>query len=187
MKKIISLLVIVLALSCTACGSEKPSVAVSPNQNSVQEIKMEPAYVAIDDENIKMEITSVSVETMGVGTVNELTEYKVNCSVTNKSSQYDLLVSISIGDGYVGQHAVSFMNGGGNTRAGKTNDGIYYSCIDYKDDGSQNVFDTEGVQHITSLEDLLQFNARVRIKQYIDDGKQHLIVNTYVKDIALGE
>ena len=63
MRKVLKMAAIaVMSISMAVGGSGGVRAAEDENV-----INIEPAYVAVDDENIKMEITSVSKETLGQG------------------------------------------------------------------------------------------------------------------------
>lgn len=188
MKKTISLLLaLVMCLSLVACGSSPSGSApksepMASSDNNENEIMIEPAFVVVDDENLKLEVTSVSCETYNKNTDMEWTGYYVNCRVTNKTSDYDINLGAAVGDAGVGPYTVAFGNQNNNTRPGKINDTFCFSA-------SKNITgsspETEGVEHITSLEDLLQFYARVEVRRYDSDGNYDW--NPYYVEFSLSD
>lgn len=173
MKKLNILLIVLLIISLCACGNSAPSGTGSAAGGSnaddrYQEIKVDPAYVAIDDENIKLEIISVSSEVFGDGKNYEYITYSVHCSVTNKSDKYDVSTTISSDGGGIGPYTVCFGNTNTDTRAGKINDTVNFNCT--KNILGNNSFSSDGVDHINSVEDLLLFQARIDVRPYTKEG-----------------
>jgi len=170
MKRLFTLLVSVfLIFSLVSCGSDSNSnTGVGTNQASGKEIRFDPSYVVLDDENAKIEITSLSEKLNNEGTESEFTEYEVHFTTTNKSKVYDLRFSVSLGDAAVGGYTVQFGNSNNITKAGRINDTGKFVAIKYtsKSDGS-----TQGIEHIQSLEDLLKFCADASVTTFTDEGK----------------
>ena len=183
MKRIVSLVLSCIILcSLCACGGNSTSGQKAADSDNKQVIEMNPTYVAVDDENVKVEVTSVSSQIHNSGRPEEYTEYAVNLTITNKSDEYDVSVNIASTDACIGPYTVTFGNLQTDTKAGKINDIAAYTCIAYTNNHSQ---DSMGVEHITSLEDLLLFNAEVEINQYYNNGQGRVTVNKYQADISL--
>lgn len=175
MRKVLKMAAVaVMSISMAICGSGVPSAAENEDV-----INIEPAYVAIDDENVKMEITSVSKEILNEGQGDsEFVSYKINFTVTNKSEEYDADITVAGGACSVGQYTVQFGNMNTDTKAGKINDTACYVASSGYDDG---------VEHIESVEDLLQFEAQVSVYMYYDDGESYNTVDEYAVDISLAD
>ena len=149
--------VALLTSTLVLCGCENKAEtglsSTSNNNNDV--IKLNPAYVAIDDENIKMEVTSVNKEVINAGMDSQYNRYNINFTLTNKTDKYCVDVGVAQGDGYIGPYAVDFANPS-YIKPGKINDSASFSCWDARD----------GAEHITSLKDLLDFNGTVTVQLY---------------------
>lgn len=171
MKKVLKMAAIVaMSISMAICGSGEASAA-----ENKEVINIEPAYVVVDDENVKMEITSVSKEILNGGSE---TDYKVNFTVTNKSEDYDANISVSVGACSVGQYTVQFGNMNTDTKAGKINDtACYMASTAY----------SEGIEHIETLEDLLQFEAQAKVTMSSYDGESSTTADSYAVDISLAD
>lgn len=175
MRKILKMAAIaVMSVSMAICGSGEVNAA-----ENKEIINIDPTYVAVDDENIKMEITSVSREVLNEGQGDsEYVNYKINFTVTNKSEEYDANVSVAVGACSIGQYTVQFGNMGTDTKAGKINDtACFVASPRYN----------EGAEHIESLEDLLQFEAQAKVDMYYFDGEYHNTVDRYAVDISLAD
>lgn len=150
--------------------------------NSNEVINFDPAYTVIDDDNLTMEIISISKDVANEGNDSEFTSYRVNCAITNKSEEYDIDTEVSTTDAYIGSYRVGFSNENMTTKAGKINDSASFTCTVYK---NESYTSPDGSEHIESLEDLLQFNATVGIDLFIDTGKAHETHDRYKADISL--
>lgn len=127
------------------------------------EFVYDPPKQIYEDEFVKIVVTSLTSEVKNPDDEHyRFTDYRINYSVTNKTTDYDISVGINTGDGYVGQHAVSFMSDGVSTMPGKINDNLHWSAI-YSERGSANT-KTDGAEDIKSVDDLKLFNARIDIK-----------------------
>ena len=197
-RKAITVIFSVIALVLGACNSAK---GVSDNANNVasagsdnakndvkielikessgdrESIKLNPSYIAIDDDNLKMEIYSVSKTIRNAGSKSEYITYSIDFSVTNKSKEYDILVSTGMGEACIGPYTVVFGNSNNNVRAGKITEDAGFTVLKYTD-GS---FSDKGVEHIESVEDLLTFNAIVTVGLL----KDNQFVESYQKEISL--
>ena len=168
----------VMSISMAVCGSGRVNAAGNEDV-----IHIEPAYVPVDDENVKMEITSVSKEILNEGQGDsEYIHYKINFTVTNKSEEYDADISVAVGACSVGPYTVQFSNMNTDTKAGKINDTACYVATK-----STGITNSDGSEHIESLEDLLQFEAQAKVNMYYDDGKSHNTIDKYTVDISLAD
>ena len=204
MKKLLCVLTAaVMILALAACGSSGGNTAVEDksansdstsssenatssanNNDDEKEIMIDPVYVAIDDENVKLEILSIS-EKKYEGPSYEWVEYRVNCRATNKTSDCDVELSISTEDGGIGQYAVVFGNQNSTTRPGKINDTLSFSV--QKNIKGNSAYDSGGVEHIASLEDLLQFNANICVSIQHHEDNEIVIYKSYYHEISLAD
>lgn len=128
-------------------------------------IKIDPPYVAVDDDVCKIEITSLEKESESQMLQDPITTYKVIYTATNKSDEYDLNVSL-VGNGtYIGQYAVGFgVEGGQSVKAGKIAESSFTAF-----DNEKGSYHTEGFEHLNSVEDLLQFEADLDLWQSYEE------------------
>ena len=102
-----------------------PVTAVIESENLIQ---LDPAYTVADDDNVKIEITSLTREIMNEGNENfEYKDYRINYTVTNKTEEHDLNVYIPQSSASIGAYTVQFSQNVIETKAGKIND-TCYSC-----------------------------------------------------------
>ena len=194
MKKLILMaLISSLLLMAVSCGSQtggtgqsgsdagSGSSAISGNQEedsqspsitaiieSEKLIRFEPEYVVVDDDNVKIEITSLTMEIVNEGNENyEYREYKVNYTVTNKNKEQDLNVFIPNAGASIGAYTVQFSQNVIETKGGKINDTCYFNCID-----NPNGWSSEGVDHVQSVRDLLDFEAEITVGKMKDNIMQ---------------
>lgn len=173
MKRRILSTLLVGILMLYGCGNSAASGGSQSGTSASDDvIEFNPAYVAIDDENVRMEITSVSKEVRNAGTKGESYEYRVNFTLTNKSDVYGAGVGISSNDGSIGSYTVVFSTGGGDVRPGKISDGAHFTV------NSES-------EHVTSVEDLLDFNALVRVEVFEDTGSSRTIRDSYKVEVSL--
>lgn len=145
-------------------------------------IKIDPPYVVVDDDVCKIEITSLEKETESQIIQNPITTYKVNYTVTNKSDEYDLNVSLSGSGAYIGQYGVGFgVEGGQSVKAGKLAESSFDAF-----DNEQGSYHTEGFEHLNSVEDLLQFDADLDLWQSYEetDGNTKAIVKVSTETVT---
>lgn len=179
-KKISALLLaILIILSFAACGKDKDkeqaetissqvdAVNLPNTEKTGEEIRFEPAYVVLDDENAKVEITKVSATIKNKGRDEEFTEYEVHLTITNKSEENDFGFNVSTDAAAIGAYTVQFGNSDTRAKAGRINDTCTFSAYKYTNLPDRN---TKGAEHIESIDDLLKFNADVGAQVYQDDG-----------------
>ena len=133
-----------------------PVTAVIESENLIQ---LDPAYTVADDDNVKIEITSLTREIMNEGNENfEYKDYRINYTVTNKTEEHDLNVYIPQSSASIGAYTVQFSQNVIETKAGKINDTCYFNCID-----NPNGWSSEGSEHVQSVKDLLDFEAEINV------------------------
>ena len=175
MKRILAALLMVTLLLYGCGGKTNDSTKIDDGR---EEIVFNPAYVAIDDKNIKMEVTSVSKTVAGKGTKNQFDKYDVNLKITNKNEKYDVNVYLFTDSAYIGAYGVVFSSAGG-VKAGKINDSLSFSCI------ATGPAKNRGGEHLTSVKDLLDFNATVYVRTYEDAGGYTVTQEEYAVDVSL--
>ena len=147
-------------------------------------INFDPAYTVIDDENVKMQIESVQRESYNEGKgVNGFITYSVNLNIENKNQEHDVDCSVPADSAYIDGYTVVFSNDTTKTKPGKKNDTARYICTIYPENSQVSA---GGSEHITSLEDLLTFEASVRVTLSDNTGDAIQIVDSYIVDISLG-
>ena len=152
--------------------------------DSFQEIKIEPAYVALDDENAKIEFTSVSKEVMNLGTELEYTAYNVNYTITNKNAQNDLMVALEQGNTAIGPYIIDFNLSNNIAMAGKTNDTASLQAIKCKSD-SRSSSNTAGIEHIERVNDLLQFEGELLL--WFTNSTDNTTAERYEVEVSLAD
>ena len=186
MKKSMKVLGIILStvLLLAGCGGKtQNNMNQSQNDDNKEVIEFSPAYVAIDDTNLKLEVTSISRELTNLSRETNVYVYRVNCILTNKNEKYGATIGIPVGDGYVGQYAVTFSSPAGGVQHGKIDDS--YSFSFYGSDDPSSKWNDSGAEHVSSLNDLLNFNATLRVQIYEDKDNSRLIHDTYRVEVSL--
>ena len=146
--------------------SQSPSITAIIESEKL--IRFEPEYVVVDDDNVKIEITSLTMEIVNEGNENyEYREYKVNYTVTNKNKEQDLNVFIPNAGASVGAYTVEFAQNVIETKGGKINDTCYFNCVD-----NPNGWSSEGADHVQSVRDLLDFEAEITVGKMKDNIMQ---------------
>ena len=139
-------------------------------------INFEPAYAAVDDDHVKIEFTSLSMDIMNEGReASEYYEYKIHYTVTNKDSENDIGVYCSSSS--IGQYAVQFANTTGTVKAGKIDDSAAFDCISSPNNEAWN---SKGAEHISSVADLLDFEAELMISSM----KDNTVLDSYTADVS---
>ena len=184
MKRILYVL-IASALLLGGCGN-KPGTSSSNTggtNNNKESIEFNPVYVAIDDQYLKMEVTSVSKEVRDAGQPGECIDYKVNFTLTNKSDKYGASVNVYVGSSSIGPYTVEFANMDTDVRPGKINDVACFTCQSAKD--PDKMISSDGVEHISSLEDLLAFNALVTVTICEQTDDACVVEERYKAEVSL--
>lgn len=180
-------------LGCLCGGAFNAVIVTAETEDTITDsstegdniIIFDPAYTVIDDENVKMQIESVQRESYNEGKgVNGFITYSVNLNIENKNQEHDVDCSVPIDSAYIGGYTVVFGNDTMKTKAGKKNDAARYTCTIYPENPQVS---SGGSEHITSLEDLLTFEASVNVTLSDNTGDSILIVDRYVVDISLGD
>lgn len=179
MKSKLVCIISIICILCCAC------ISTAMCEESFREIPIEPSYIALNDDNLMIEITSVSETISNIGTDFEFTEYRVNYTVTSNNKEYNISTNLGTTDGGVGRYTVEFMNGNAHTLPYKINDTAYYSVVIYTK--PEMGFVSNGAEHITALEDLLDFNANIEICLYEDQGSIHAVKQRYNVKVDLGD
>ncbi|MDD6084521.1 MAG: hypothetical protein PUB76_00890 [Oscillospiraceae bacterium] len=164
-------------------SAENTGENASSTDTDNQLLTFDSPYTVIDDENVKMQIISIQKETFNKGEgVLEYITYSVNLYIENKNAEYNLDCSVSSTASYIDGYTVCFGNGDTKTKPGKKNDIAQYSCTIYPENEQVS---SNGWEHITSLEDLLTFEATVDVTLYEDNGTTYLTVERYPVEISL--
>ena len=171
------------AFSAVTVTAEAEDTVTDSSAEGDNIINFDPAYTVIDDENVKMQIESVQRESYNEGMgVNEFITYSVNLNIENKNQEHDVDCSVSVDGAYIDGYTVVFGNDTMKTKAGKKNDAARYTCTIYPENPQAS---SGGSEHITSLEDLLTFEASVNVTLSDNTGDAILIADRYVVDISL--
>ena len=193
MKKIINLcLSLLMSLSLVGCGgsssNSNSSTSSSTSDSNTEEITISPAYVAAENDDFKIEITSVCSEVNNPGVTDmEYISYRINYTVTN-NSEYNIDTGLSTQDASIGSTMVVVSNANQNTMAGKVNSNAAWT-IDKADDNCKACINSEGSEAINSLDDLLSFNAQLEVEFISKENGQnvrHKDLSVYV-DIDLSQ
>lgn len=162
---IIPLLVVFLSVTLMGCSSGSSKHQNTQTNNEV--IRFAPAYVVLDDAGAKIEVLSVSHKVCNP--TNEKAKYHaylICFRIENKSDHYDLNITINSGDTRIGDHVVAFANGIYDVKPGKKNHEAYLTATT----GSSASQESAGVEHISSVEDLLTLRCRFTIR-FLDESK----------------
>ena len=183
-KLLVMICICILAVSMlVACGSSSQDASTTDNAGTAQEentqdtgeelLKINPEYVAVDDDNLKMTITSVGYEEL-----TSQTQYIVHYTLENKRDDVDISVDAASDACAVNGYTVEFANGDNTAKSGRINDiANFVATSDI----------SSGFDHITKLEDLLTFEADVTVTVYKDTGSAHEVQDRYNVKINLND
>jgi len=164
----------------TTSTSAETQVVATPDSTAADsgdnEIIIDPPYVVVDDDNLKMTVTSICCTDM-----TNMKSYQVHYTVENKLSDFEVETSVGVDDASIGQYTVQFSNTQNTTKAGKINDTGYFSCS-VSDDST---LASRGSEHITKLEDLLDFEADVMITIQKNTGSSIETHDRYLVKLSL--
>lgn len=151
----------VFAVSCGKTEQSSTNSSADNSASSQQEtfaedsvnnedfIMLEPEYVVVDNEDLKLAITSISRRKFG-----EEYEYLLSYAVENRSREYSVGVYASLGELYIGSHQVNFAISGDKTLPQKVSDNEEIVALT----------DTEGIEYINELSDLFMFNGYITVE-----------------------
>ena len=159
--------------------------AEDTTENNDNIITFDPAYTVVDDENLKLQITSVQKSILNEGMKDfESTEYSINLNIENKNQEHDIDVYVSTESCYIDGYTVQFANSYSKTKAGKKNDTSKFTC---SIDPNNEQLSSPGSEHIKSVEDLLTFDATATVSLFDYTGDAYLIVDKYPINISLAD
>ena len=121
---------------------------------------------------------------MNLGTELEYTAYNVNYTITNKNAQNDLMVALEQGNTAIGPYIVDFNLSNNIAMAGKTNDTASLQAIKCKSD-SRSSSNTAGIEHIESVNDLLQFEGELLL--WFTNSTDNTTAERYEVEVSLAD